>query len=111
MERNGRSAPGCCLPGELHHRRVLTEFVWLRPRAAVIGPASPRLPSCLHELGRGQPSRCPRVDGQAAYEKVFGNTWRIVAASMLHSGQANRQFLCPRQMKVWTGGKHLWSRR
>jgi uncharacterized integral membrane protein (TIGR00697 family) len=50
-------------------------------------------------------------DGQAAYEKVFGNTWRIVAASMVAfwgGGFANSYVLA--RMKVWTGGKHLWSR-
>lgn len=50
-------------------------------------------------------------DGQAAYEKVFGNTWRIVAASMIAfwAGEFANSFVLAK-MKVWTGGKHLWSR-
>ena len=50
-------------------------------------------------------------DGQAAYEKVFGNTWRIVAASMVAfwAGEFANSYVLAR-MKVWTGGKHLWSR-
>lgn len=50
-------------------------------------------------------------DGQAAYEKVFGNTWRIVAASMVAfwAGEFANSFVLAK-MKVWTAGKHLWSR-
>ena len=50
-------------------------------------------------------------DGQAAYERVFGNTWRIVAASMIAfwAGEFANSFVLAK-MKVWTGGKHLWSR-
>ena len=50
-------------------------------------------------------------DGQAAYEKVFGNTWRIVAASMIAFwvGEFANSYVLAR-MKVWTGGKHLWTR-
>ncbi len=50
-------------------------------------------------------------DGQAAYEKVFGNTWRIVAASMIAfwAGEFANSFVLAK-MKVWTRGKHLWSR-
>ena len=50
-------------------------------------------------------------DGQAAYEKVFGNTWRIVAASMVAfwAGEFANSFVLAK-MKVWTRGKHLWSR-
>jgi queuosine precursor transporter len=49
--------------------------------------------------------------GQAAYESVFGSTWRIVAASMLAfwAGEFVNSFVLAR-MKVWTQGKHLWSR-
>jgi queuosine precursor transporter len=49
--------------------------------------------------------------GQAAYETVFGNTWRIVAASMVAfwAGEFANSFVLAR-MKVWTQGKHLWSR-
>lgn len=50
-------------------------------------------------------------DGQAAYEKVFGNTWRIVAASMIAfwAGEFANSYVLAK-MKLWTGGRHLWSR-
>ena len=50
-------------------------------------------------------------DGQAAYEKVFGNTWRIVAASMtaFWAGEFANSFVLAK-MKLWTKGKHLWTR-
>ena len=50
-------------------------------------------------------------DGQAAYESVFGNTWRIVAASILAfwAGEFVNSFVLAK-MKIVTGGKHLWSR-
>jgi uncharacterized integral membrane protein (TIGR00697 family) len=50
-------------------------------------------------------------DGQAAYESVFGSTWRIVAASLIAfwAGEFVNSFVLAR-MKVLTQGKHLWSR-
>lgn len=48
---------------------------------------------------------------QAAWETVFGNSWRIVAASLLAfliGEWVNSVVLA--KMKVWTQGKHLWSR-
>lgn len=50
-------------------------------------------------------------NGQAAYESVFGNTWRIVAASVLAfwAGEFVNSFVLAR-MKIMTGGKHLWTR-
>ncbi len=50
-------------------------------------------------------------DGQEAYEKVFGNTWRIVAASIIAfwAGEFANAFVLAK-MKVWTEGKHLWMR-
>ena len=50
-------------------------------------------------------------DGQEAYEKVFGNTWRIVAASMIAfwAGEFANSYVLAR-MKVWTQGSHLWMR-
>lgn len=53
----------------------------------------------------------PKWDGQAAYESVFGNTWRIVAASVLAfwAGEFVNSFVMAR-MKLLTGGKHLWTR-
>lgn len=50
-------------------------------------------------------------DGQAAYVSVFGSTWRIVAASMIAfwAGEFANSFVMAR-MKIFTEGKHLWSR-
>jgi uncharacterized integral membrane protein (TIGR00697 family) len=49
--------------------------------------------------------------GQAAYEQVFGQVPRIVAASVIAfwAGEFANAFVLAR-MKVWTEGKHLWSR-
>jgi queuosine precursor transporter len=50
-------------------------------------------------------------DGQAAYESVFGNAWRIVAASMIAfwAGEfANSIILA--KMKLATQGRYLWTR-
>jgi queuosine precursor transporter len=50
-------------------------------------------------------------DGQAAYESVFGSTWRIVAASVLAfwAGEFVNSFVMAK-MKIWTGGSKLWAR-
>ena len=50
-------------------------------------------------------------DGQAAYESVFGITWRIVAASMtaFWAGEFANAFVMAR-MKLLTEGRHLWMR-
>ena len=50
-------------------------------------------------------------EGQSAYEQVFGNTWRIVAASMIAfwAGEFANAFVLAK-MKVWTKGRHLWMR-
>ena len=49
--------------------------------------------------------------GQEAYEFVFGNSWRIVLASMaaFWAGEFANAFVLAK-MKVWTQGKHLWAR-
>ncbi len=49
--------------------------------------------------------------GQAAYESVFGSTWRIVAASMIAfwAGEFVNSFVLAK-MKILTQGRHLWSR-
>ena len=49
--------------------------------------------------------------GQEAYEFVFGNSWRIVAASItaFWVGEFANAFVLAK-MKLWTGGRHLWSR-
>jgi hypothetical protein len=48
---------------------------------------------------------------QAAWQQAFGATWRVVAASMVayFAGEfANSYTLA--KMKVWTGGRLLWTR-
>ncbi len=49
--------------------------------------------------------------GQEAYEFVFGNSWRIVIASIVAFwvGEFANSFVLAR-MKVLTKGKHLWTR-
>ena len=49
--------------------------------------------------------------GQAAYEQVFGQVWRIVFASIVAfwAGEFTNAFVMAK-MKIWTGGKALWSR-
>ncbi len=50
-------------------------------------------------------------EGQAAYEAVFGSTWRIVAASLIAfwAGEFVNSFVMAR-MKIWTKGRALWTR-
>lgn len=49
--------------------------------------------------------------GQESYEFVFGNSWRIVLASMaaFWAGEFANSFVLAK-MKLWTGGKLLWTR-
>ncbi|KTE36526.1 MULTISPECIES: queuosine precursor transporter [unclassified Sphingopyxis] len=49
--------------------------------------------------------------GQESYEFVFGNSWRIVIASMLAFwvGEFANSYVLAR-MKIWTAGRHLWMR-
>jgi queuosine precursor transporter len=49
--------------------------------------------------------------GQEAYEFVFGNSWRIVLASMIAfwAGEFANSYVLAK-MKVWTQGRHLWMR-
>lgn len=49
--------------------------------------------------------------GQEAYEFVFGNSWRIVLASMtaFWVGEFANAYVLAR-MKLWTGGRFLWMR-
>lgn len=48
---------------------------------------------------------------QDAYEAVFGNSWRIVAASIMAFwvGEFANSYILAR-MKLWTQGRMLWSR-
>lgn len=51
------------------------------------------------------------ADKQPAIESVFGNTWRIVLASLIAfwSGSFINSFVLAK-MKIWTQGKWLWTR-
>lgn len=53
----------------------------------------------------------PGWEGQEVYEAAFGQVWRIVGASMIAfwAGEFVNSYVLAR-MKLWTGGKHLWSR-
>ena len=53
----------------------------------------------------------PSWTNQGAYETVFGQVPRIVFASMVAfwAGEFVNAYVLAR-MKVWTGGKHLWTR-
>ena len=53
----------------------------------------------------------PGWTGQGAYESVFGQVPRIVFASIVAfwAGEFVNSYVLAR-MKVWTQGKHLWSR-
>jgi len=53
----------------------------------------------------------PDWTNQPAYEAIFGQVPRIVFASIVAfwAGEFVNAFVLAR-MKVWTGGKHLWSR-
>ncbi len=53
----------------------------------------------------------PGWDGQAAYERVFGAGWRIIFASIaaFFVGDFLNSVVLAK-MKVWTGGKYLWTR-
>jgi len=48
---------------------------------------------------------------QPALETVFGNTWRIVAASIVAywAGEFWNSYVMAK-MKLWTEGRHLWTR-
>ena len=50
-------------------------------------------------------------EGQAAYEQVFGQVPRIVLASIIAfwAGEFVNAYVLAR-MKIWTRGRHLWSR-
>ena len=53
----------------------------------------------------------PDWQGQASYEQVFGQVPRIVLASIaaFWAGEFANSYVLAR-MKVWTKGRHLWSR-
>lgn len=49
--------------------------------------------------------------GQAAYEAVFADLWRLALASItaFWAGELANSFVLAR-MKIWTGGRMLWTR-
>ncbi len=53
----------------------------------------------------------PTWTNQAAYETIFGQVPRIVAASVcaFWAGEFVNSYVLAR-MKIWTAGRHLWSR-
>ena len=53
----------------------------------------------------------PSWENQAAYEVIFGQVPRIVFASMIAfwAGEFVNSFVLAK-MKIWTRGRHLWSR-
>jgi uncharacterized integral membrane protein (TIGR00697 family) len=53
----------------------------------------------------------PGWPGQSSYEFVFGNSWRIVLASMtaFWAGEFANSFVLAK-MKIMTGGRMLWAR-
>ncbi len=53
----------------------------------------------------------PGWTGQPAYERVFGSGWRIILASLaaFWVGDLLNSFVLAK-MKIWTGGKYLWTR-
>ncbi|MBL8021539.1 MAG: queuosine precursor transporter [Leptospirales bacterium] len=53
----------------------------------------------------------PGWENQSAFEIVFGSTWRIVLASLtaFWAGELVNSFVLAK-MKLWTGGKYLWTR-
>ena len=59
----------------------------------------------------GELPPAPDWGNQAAYETIFGQVPRIVFASLcaFWAGEFVNSYVLAR-MKLWTGGKHLWSR-
>ena len=53
----------------------------------------------------------PGWPNQSVYEIAFGNTWRIVLASITayFCGEFVNSFVLAK-MKVWTQGRHMWAR-
>ena len=64
----------------------------------------PRFADMLHASNAG--AIC-----QSTYESVFGSTWRIALASLIAfwCGEFVNSFVLAK-MKVWTGGRMLWTR-
>ena len=65
----------------------------------------------LHELGHPPVPPAPDWPHQAAYETVFGATWRISLASLIayFCGEFCNSFVLAK-MKIWSSGRNLWMR-
>jgi uncharacterized PurR-regulated membrane protein YhhQ (DUF165 family) len=74
------------------------------PDWACASSADPRYADVLAEFDAG--TIC-----QSTYDSVFGSTWRIALASLVAfwCGEFVNSFVMAR-MKVWTGGRKLWTR-
>jgi queuosine precursor transporter len=91
---------------------ILTEvYGFKRARLAIwIGFGCNFFAACAIYLGQVLPAN-PDWHDQASYEAILGTQFRILAASFLAYlvGEfANSTVLA--KMKVWTNGKHLWTR-
>ena len=71
--------------------------------AAIMGLAVVHMPA--------DPNEPYNAEIQPALELIFGNTWRIVAASMLAywAGDFTNSYVLAK-MKLWTAGRFLWTR-
>lgn len=79
-------------------------------RAIWIGFFASALLALMGLVAVGLPP-APDWHGQAAFAAVFGFVPRMVAASLLAywAGEFTNAYVLAR-MKVWTGGRHLWTR-
>ena len=100
------------LPHLLHLRRHPDRGLWLRSRpSGDLGGLWRADLRVVHGGHRGGAAPAGFWKHQAAYEVAFGNTWRIVAASIFAfwcGSFVNALVLA--KMKVWTAGRWLWMR-
>jgi hypothetical protein len=91
---------------------ILTEVYGYAQARKVIwaGFAALLFASCMAAVVVALPP-APFWPHQGAFELAFGNTWRIVAASIVayFCGEFVNAYVLAK-MKVWTGGRALWSR-
>jgi len=91
---------------------VLTEvYGYARARRVIwVGTAAVLFMAAMSAIVVALPP-APGWTNQPAYEAVFGQVPRIVAASVcaFWAGEFVNAYVMAR-MKVWTGGRHLWSR-
>jgi uncharacterized integral membrane protein (TIGR00697 family) len=91
---------------------VLTEvYGYARARRAIGAGFGARLFTALREWTVVHSPVAEGWTGQPAYERVFGSGWRIIVASMaaFFVGDFLNSVVLAR-MKIWTKGKHLWTR-